>query len=65
VNGRVRRFIGGPAGDEIQLLSDEEEPQLRGSFSKVAPDSFRRRSESSHDGGRTWALDEEMRAARA
>jgi hypothetical protein len=64
VNGRVRRFIGRPAGDEIQLLSDEDELQLRWSFSEIATDSFRWRSESSHDGGRTWALDEEMRATR-
>ena len=29
VNGRVRRFIGRPSGDEIVLVRDEDDPQLR------------------------------------
>ena len=39
VNGRVRRFVGRPAGDEILLLSDEEEPYLRWRFTDVARDN--------------------------
>ena len=56
VNGRVRRFIGRPAGDDILLLSDEDEPQLRWRFTDITPDSFRWRAEISHDGGATWEL---------
>ena len=37
VNGRVRRFIGRPAGDEIILMSDEEDPQLRWRFTDIGP----------------------------
>ncbi|HEY2636498.1 MAG TPA: hypothetical protein VGI54_03845, partial [Solirubrobacteraceae bacterium] len=64
VNGRVRRFIGRPAGVDIVLLSDEEDPRLRWSFTEITPDSFRWTAEISHDGGATWQHDEEMRASR-
>ncbi len=64
VNGRVRRFVGRPAGEDIELISDEDEPQLRWSFTAITQDSFTWRSESSRDGGATWTLDEEMRATR-
>jgi hypothetical protein len=64
VNGRVRRFIGGPAGDDIVLLSDEDDPQLRWRFTDIGPDSFCWRAEISHDAGATWEFDEEMLATR-
>jgi uncharacterized protein YciI len=64
VNGRVRRFIGRPHGDEIVLLSDEDDPQLRWRFTAIEPDSFIWRSESSSDGGTTWRFDEQMIARR-
>ena len=64
VNGRVRRFIGRPAGDEIILMSDEEDPQLRWRFTDIGPSSFRWRGEVSRDGGGTWELEEEMQATR-
>lgn len=64
VNGRVRRFIGRLAGDEIVLVSDEDDPQLRWRFTDIGPDSFRWRGELSRDGGATWELDEEMHATR-
>ncbi|WP_232668230.1 hypothetical protein [Pseudonocardia sp. TRM90224] len=64
VNGRVRRFIGRPVDSGIQLLSDEDEPQLRWSFTDIAEDSFTWRGEISRDGGATWQLEEEMRATR-
>jgi hypothetical protein len=60
LNGRVRRFIGRPAGDEIVLLSDEDHPQLRWRFTDIRPDSFRWVGETSYDGGATWGEDEEM-----
>jgi len=64
VNGRVRRFVGRPVEGEIVLLSDEDDPQLRWRFTDIAPDSFVWRAEISHDGGATWAFDEEMHATR-
>jgi hypothetical protein len=64
VNARVRRFIGRPDGDDILLLSDEDDPQLRWRFTDIAPDSFTWRGEISNDGGTTWAEDEVMRITR-
>jgi hypothetical protein len=64
VNGRARRFIGGLVNDEILLLSDEDEPQLRWRFTDITPDAFTWRGEISHDGGKTWSPDEEMRITR-
>jgi hypothetical protein len=65
INGRVRRFIGRHEGEDIALLSDEDDPQLRWRFTDIAPTSFRWVAEISHDGGRTWQHDEEMLATRA
>ena len=64
VNGRVRRFIGRPQDDEIVLLSDEDDPQLRWRFTDITPDSFTWRAEISHDGGVTWQFEEQMLARR-
>jgi hypothetical protein len=64
VNSRRRRFIGHPTGDEIVLISDEEDPQLRWRFTDIRPNSFRWRGEVSRDGGATWELEEEMHATR-
>ncbi len=64
VNGRVRRFLGRPAGSEILLLSDEDDPQLRWRFTDIRAESFRWVAEISHDGGASWEFDEEMRATR-
>ena len=64
VNGRARRFIGRLVDDEILLLSDEDEPQLRWRFTDITPDAFTWRGEISHDGGETWSPDEEMRITR-
>jgi hypothetical protein len=64
VTGRVRRFIGRPDGERIVLISDEEEPRLRWSFSDIEQDSFRWQGEYSHDGGATWEIDDVMLATR-
>ena len=65
VNGRVRRFVGRPEGDDIVLLSDEDDPQLRWRFTDIRPDSFVWQGEISRDRGATWTRDEEMRITRA
>lgn len=64
LNGRVRRFIGRVTGGHIVLLSDEDEPQLRWSFTHIAPDSFTWVGELTLDGGSTWAVEEVMHASR-
>ncbi|MGB0098128.1 MAG: hypothetical protein WBP81_37025 [Solirubrobacteraceae bacterium] len=64
VNGRVRRFIGRPEHDDIILLSDEEDPQLRWRYTDITLDSFRWHAEISHDACATWSFDEEMLATR-
>jgi hypothetical protein len=64
VNHRVRRFIGRPEGDDIVLLSQEDQPQLRWRFTDIRPDSFTWIGQSSIDGGVTWSVDEEMHARR-
>jgi hypothetical protein len=64
VNGRVRRFTGRPDNGGILLVSDEEEPRLRWRFTDIAPGSFTWQGRASHDGGRTWVLEEQMRATR-
>ena len=64
VNGRVRRFIGRPVDEEIILLSDEDDPQLRWRFTEITDRSFRWRSEISHDSGETWTFNEDMRLTR-
>ncbi len=60
LNGRVRRFIGRPVGDDIVLDGLDDDPRERWSFRDVRVDSFRWVSEISDDGGRTWRHDEEM-----
>lgn len=68
VNARVRRFIGRGVGDDIVLLSDDQEPHLRWSFTDISPQSspvrFTWRGESSSDRGATWEPEDEMRATR-
>jgi len=64
INGRVRRFIGRPDDQDIVLLSDEDDPQLRWRFTDVKADSFTWRAETSHDGGATWQFGEQMLATR-
>ncbi len=65
VNGRVRRFIGRPEGNDIVLMSDEDAPWLRWRFTDIDHRSFRWQAEESHDGGATWNSVEEMRATRS
>lgn len=65
VNGRVRRFIGRPVGDDIVLLSDTEDPHLRWRFTDIGTDSFMWRAETSWDAGAGWKPDEEMLVTRS
>jgi hypothetical protein len=65
VNGRVRRFIGRALGATIELISDEDEPQLRWTFSDITGDYFLWTGELSHDHGTTWRVEERMHARRS
>ena len=60
LNGRVRRFIGHPDGDDIVLEGLDDDPPERWGFRDITPDSFRWTGEVSDDGRRTWRLDEQM-----
>ncbi len=64
VNGRVRKFIGRESGDEIHLVSTDEEPFLRWRFTEVTSDRFVWLGEFSDDEARTWRLEERMVATR-
>ena len=64
VNARVRRFIGRPDGDAIELISDEDDPQLRWRFTDISTRAFRWTAEASDDHGTTWQQVEEMQATR-
>jgi hypothetical protein len=56
----VVRMEGGAEGDRIVLRGkDSNGVSLRWSFNDIQPDSFVWRGESSHDGGKTWRLEEE------
>ena len=64
VTGRVRKFIGRPAGDQIHLISTDETPFLRWRFTEVSADRFVWLGEYSTDEARTWQLEEQMIATR-
>jgi hypothetical protein len=56
----------GPAGphpDKLMLFG-RFVGQLRWRFTDIQPDSFTWRGETSHDGGATWAFEEQMLATR-
>jgi hypothetical protein len=63
VNPRFGAFLsveGGAEGDRIVLRGhDAEGAALRWSFNDIQPNSFTWRGELSHDGGKTWRLQEE------
>ena len=51
---------GGLEGDRIVLRGvDSDGSPIRWSFNDIKPDSFVWRGEKSHDGGKTWKLEEE------
>jgi len=60
LNGRVRRFIGRPAGPDIVLDGLDDDPAERWSFRDITPDSFRWVADESTDGRRTWHRNDEM-----
>lgn len=56
----IIKLTGGTVGDRIVLNGqDTNGSVLRWSFNDIRPDSFVWRGESSHDGGKTWWLQEE------
>lgn len=65
VQRAVRRLVARPEGDDIVLEGVDLGGRLmRWSFSEITADSFLWQGRSSHDGGRTWQLEEEMRLSR-
>ena len=63
--GAGTRMEGGAEGDRIVLRGhDDHGVELRWSFNDITPASFVWRGETSHDGGRTWRMDEEHRMTR-
>lgn len=63
-NGRVRVFRGRPAGSDIELISDDEEPRLRWRFTDITPTSFRWTGELSADDETDWVFHQQMLATR-
>jgi hypothetical protein len=56
----VVKLTGGQVGDRIVLRGqDTDGSEMRWSFNDIRPDSFVWRGEVSHDGGKTWWLQEE------
>jgi hypothetical protein len=63
--GAGTRMEGGAEGGRIVLRGhDDHGVELRWSFNDITPTSFVWRGETSHDGGRTWRMDEEHRMTR-
>ena len=59
------RMEGGAEGDRIVLRGhDDHGAELRWSFNDITPNSFIWRGETSHDGGKTWRMDEEHHMSR-
>ena len=65
VFGVAIRMEGGAEDDRIVLRGhDDKGALLRWSFNDIRPDSFVWRGETSHDGGKTWRLEEEHHMTR-
>jgi hypothetical protein len=60
----VRKFIGRRVGDEIHLVSTDDDPFLRWRFTEITADRFVWLGEYSTDEARTWQLEEQMTATR-
>ncbi len=59
------RMEGGAEGDRIVLRGrDDQGDSLRWSFNDITPNSFTWRGETSHDGGKTWRMDEQHHMTR-
>jgi hypothetical protein len=59
------RMEGGAEGDRIVLRGrNDHGDSLRWSFNDITPNSFVWRGETSHDGGKTWRMDEEHHMTR-
>src|SRR6266550_1715208 len=59
------RMEGGAEDDRIVLRGhDDKGALMRWTFNDIRPDSFVWRGETSHDGGKTWRLEEEHHMTR-
>jgi hypothetical protein len=63
--GVVKTFVARQVGDEIVLEGRAAQGYpVKWIFSEITPDSFKWRSEETHDNGKTWTLKEEMQIRR-
>lgn len=63
--GVVKTFLARQVGEEIVLEGRASDGYpVKWIFSDITQDSFRWRSEETHDNGKTWVLREEMRIRR-
>jgi len=62
--GLATTFIGRKVGDEIVLESTNSKNPKKWTFSEIKPDSFKWRGETSHNGGKSFVLDEVMQIRR-
>ena len=64
MTGRVRKFIGRSEGNEIHLISTDDDPYLRWRFTEIGDDRFVWLGEFSTDEARTWQPEERVVAIR-
>lgn len=65
IQGVVKTFVARQVGEEIVLEGRTSDGYpVKWIFSDITQDSFRWRSEETHDNGKTWVLREEMRIRR-
>jgi hypothetical protein len=63
-SGEFVNLIGRYVGDRIVAETVDSDPPRRWSFTDITPESFVWLGEVSHDQGKTWFLEQQMRAVR-
>ncbi len=63
-SGEFVHLVGRQVGDRIICETDGADPPRRWTFTDITPDSFTWLGEVSNDHGKTWFLEQEMKAVR-